>query len=94
MQAYNAYRLQTELNKVPKGAGVERPWETSTTTTNSTSAQKSNEKPIKMEIDTPKIEKPKLKEKKENGNSLTKTITIDLKKELTNSFFYFRQQTI
>ena len=86
MQAYNAYRLQTELNKVPKVAGVERPWETSATTTNSTSVQKSNEKPIKMEVDSPKIEKPKLKEKKENGNSLTKSITIDFKKELANSF--------
>ena len=92
MQAYNAYRLQTELNKVPKVSGVERPWETSTSTPNSTSVPSSNEKSIKMETDTPKIEKPKSKEKKENGNSLTKSINIDFKKgPIYKLIFYFRQ---
>ena len=52
MQAYNAYRLQNELKSGQ--SSVERPWESQTATT-------------KMETDQVKVEKPKPKEKKENG---------------------------
>lgn len=69
MQAYNAYRLQTELNKTPKVASLERPWETSVANgaTAATTSPKTNDKPVKMETDA-KVEKPKSKEKKDNGN--------------------------
>ena len=75
MQAYNAYRLQTELNKAPKVATLERPWEISVpnTTTSATVSPKTNDKPVKMETDA-KVVKTKSKEKKDNGNHLSSEV--------------------
>ena len=67
MQAYNAYRLQSELSKAaPKKPSLERPWEQAAT---KPAAAASPPKAVKMETENSakSTEKPKPKEKKDNG---------------------------